>query len=55
VPAEIKVCDLTGRVIVSQKITETQSTLDISGFSKGIYVVTVSNQKAIRSLKLVKD
>lgn len=55
VPAEIKVCDLTGRVIVSQKITETQSTLDVSGWSKGIYVVTVSNQKAICSLKLVKD
>ena len=38
---EISVCDLSGRILIKQRIVVSNFTLDISLFSKGIYVLKV--------------
>jgi hypothetical protein len=50
----IKVADITGRVILERKVTDSRTTLNIAQWQNGLYFVTVSSAKAEKVLKLIK-
>ena len=51
----ITITDLTGRVLLKTKTTGQQYKLNVSGLSKGTYLVQVSTGKLFKSLKLLKS
>jgi hypothetical protein len=51
----LNLTDLTGRVILSQNVSDDKVTLDISAFSNGIYYLRVSSNDASETLKIVKN
>lgn len=51
----IQVTDLNGQTIVKKNSSNSTETIDISGFSKGMYMVTISCGSETKSFKLVKE
>jgi hypothetical protein len=52
--AEISLANLTGEVLFDAFYNENQVIIDISGFSKGIYILTISYDEQHWQRKLVK-
>jgi hypothetical protein len=50
----ITITDVLGRVLFQTKTEETQLTLDISGFSNGLYFVSVQTEKGRAVMKVIK-
>lgn len=50
--ATIKLFDLNGRLLIDRKRV---TRLDLSRYSKGVYILSVQTQDAIRRIKVVKD
>jgi hypothetical protein len=50
----ITITDVLGRVLFQTKTEETQLTLDISGFSNGLYFVSVQTEKGQAVMKVIK-
>ena len=46
---KVQVADLTGRVVYSNTVRKRVARIDVSGFSKGFYVVTIRAEKAFYS------
>lgn len=51
----IQVTDLNGQTIVKKNSSNSTETIDISGFSKGMYMVTIHCGSETKSFKLVKE
>ncbi|PIP54850.1 MAG: hypothetical protein COX07_03120 [Bacteroidetes bacterium CG23_combo_of_CG06-09_8_20_14_all_32_9] len=51
----MSICDLTGKIVYSSKITNNTQVIDISKLSKGIYVVKVNSTKSSFAKKLVVE
>ncbi|MFZ6053165.1 T9SS type A sorting domain-containing protein [Halocola ammonii] len=51
----IELLDLTGKVIVSEVFQSNQSTLDLSGEARGIYLLKVQSDGLVRTFKIVKE
>ncbi len=49
------ILDLTGSTVVSGIINEGQGSLDISGLHTGIYLISVSNEKSVMTLRFLKQ
>jgi hypothetical protein len=39
----VKIYDILGKEILSQKVNETSISLDLSGYQKGVYVIQVND------------
>ncbi|MEI7726917.1 MAG: T9SS type A sorting domain-containing protein [Bacteroidota bacterium] len=52
--AEIFVTNLSGQTVLSRKITETKTQLDISALPAGVYFVRVTGEKTVQVGKLIK-
>jgi hypothetical protein len=50
----IQVFDLNGRAMMNLKASET-STLDVSGFATGIYIIKIKSNKVISNYKIIVD
>jgi endonuclease I len=50
-----EVYDILGKKVTIQNITSNQNTLNISGFSKGVYLVRLKSSKGITTKKLIKQ
>ncbi len=50
-PATVSLHDLTGKRLWSQTMTEAETTLDVQGFARGIYMLTVADDKGQRTTK----
>jgi uncharacterized repeat protein (TIGR01451 family) len=54
--AEIRLTDMLGKVVFQQKGTHTQTTIDLSGLSKGVYMLEVQTENKFSVVKkLVKN
>jgi uncharacterized repeat protein (TIGR01451 family) len=54
--AEIRLTDMLGKVVFQQKVTHTQTTIDLSGLSKGVYMLEVQTENKFSVVKkLVKN
>ncbi|GAA3620737.1 T9SS type A sorting domain-containing protein [Flavivirga jejuensis] len=51
---EFNILDMNGRLIKSQKSNKLQETIDLSSFKSGVYFVKISNEKYIKTLRLIK-
>ncbi|MDP9956303.1 hypothetical protein J2X97_001940 [Epilithonimonas hungarica] len=50
----VSIIDMTGKVVYSQNINNANKlTIDVRGFSKGNYIVTIQNQKQNHSQKII--
>lgn len=50
----VSLVDMTGKVVYSQNVNNTNKiTIDVRGFSKGNYILTIQNQKQNHSQKIV--
>jgi endoglucanase len=54
-PASVLIYDLSGKLVYSRENLRQDDDLDLSSFSKGVYVFKVRDGKHLRSLKLVKE
>lgn len=50
----IQLYDVQGRVLVTRLVDENEATLDISGYSTGIYYVKITTDKGSKAEKLIK-
>jgi hypothetical protein len=55
--SSIKIADLSGRIVLTDKILAGQSskTLSVNGLAKGIYVVSIKNESFVATQKFVKE
>ncbi|NQX97038.1 MAG: T9SS type A sorting domain-containing protein, partial [Flavobacteriales bacterium] len=53
--ASIQVIDLLGKTLLNQKITAQKTTLNLTNYAKGIYLVKFSNEIGSRVYKVVKE
>jgi hypothetical protein len=51
----MKLYNILGELLITEKINNTQSTINISQFSKGIYFVEIKTEKGIVRKKVVKE
>jgi hypothetical protein len=51
---EIRVFDMTGRMVWSQEIGGNAATLDFSGWNKGLYLVSVATGDRIFTRRIIK-
>ncbi|MEJ6791803.1 MAG: endonuclease [Lacinutrix sp.] len=51
----VEVFDILGKKVKVQDITSTQKKLNISGLSKGVYLVKINSEKGITTKKLIKQ
>jgi hypothetical protein len=51
----IQLCDMQGRVLMTQTTDATQAILDISNYSNGIYFLKVNSDKGEKAKKIVKE
>ena len=49
----IRVIDITGKLLMMEKITSHSTVLDVSQFKKGVYFVTLFSDKGQKTRKLV--
>ncbi|MGB3076114.1 MAG: T9SS type A sorting domain-containing protein, partial [Chitinophagales bacterium] len=54
-PALLELSDISGRKVYEEKIGNGSGAIDISGFSKGLYVLTISNQELRSVSKLIYE
>lgn len=54
--AEIRLTDMLGKVVFQQKVSQTQAKIDLSGLSKGVYMLEVQTENKFSVVKkLVKN
>ena len=53
--AQIKVYDITGKLVIQQTSTATLTQLNISKLPAGMYMLNVNNGKETRAAKFVKE
>ncbi len=55
--AQLEISDMTGKLIDAQKLNNTESFIDLSGYANGMYVFKVvgSNGKTIETIKVIKE
>ena len=53
--ATIQIIDLLGKVIQTEHTTSKKTTINLSKYSKGIYLVKFSNQKGSKVYKVIKE
>jgi hypothetical protein len=51
----VQLCDMQGRVLVTQTADATQATLDVSSYSNGIYFLKVNSVNGEKTKKIVKE
>ncbi len=51
----IELYDFQGRLLLSKTVNTNQTTLDVSGYSKGIYFVKVESEKGSNVEKIIKE
>lgn len=51
----IQLYDVQGRILTTKLVNETQSNLDISNYSNGIYFVKVTSEKGSKVVKIIKE
>src|SRR5690606_21025830 len=54
--SEILISDLTGRIILSEKISSNEQEFNVSGLANGVYLISVSgaSQELNKTIKFVK-
>jgi Leucine-rich repeat (LRR) protein len=50
----VELIDVQGRILLSKKVNDNQTTLDVSGYSSGVYYVKVYTDKGIMFDKMIK-
>lgn len=53
--ADLKVFDIIGHLVLNRKLSDTKTTLDISAWSKGIYVLSLNTANGNKVMRLVKE
>jgi len=53
--AEVSITDITGKIIHSQTVLSSVSTLDISSFQKGVYFLTITDGARRTTQKFIKE
>ena len=51
----VELIDIQGRILQSQTINKSNTNIDISGYSNGVYFVKVTSENAQKSYKLIKN
>ena len=51
-PYDVRITDLSGRLVYNQKSSDNIILVDVSGFNKGLYILTVSDGKNINSRRI---
>jgi hypothetical protein len=47
--------DLNGKVLSSQVVNETQTTLDLSNYTPGVYLITVQMGEQVVTERIIKQ
>jgi len=50
----ISIFNLSGQQLLQQEITEPKTSVDVSGFKSGVYIVRLTDDKTVRVQKFVK-
>ena len=54
-PVDLEVYDLLGKKIRVRRLDRNDNQLDVSGFSKGVYILKISNGKSVVTRKLIRQ
>lgn len=49
------IMDLTGKILLEEKITQPNTTIDIQSLAKGIYLLKIANEKSLSVQKIIKE
>jgi len=52
---QIKVSDLTGKIIIERPVIQQDETIDLSAFESGIYFINIQTDKKIITSKILKN
>lgn len=52
---QVRISDITGKLLLEQDCTQTNLSLDISGFNQGVYLISIQTGNEIYSSKIVKQ
>ena len=55
IDAKIKIYSLLGELLYQSAISNAQSTVDLSAFAKGVYILNISNNGGSKNYKIVKQ
>lgn len=55
IDATLKVADITGKTIMEMKPTGNTTTIDLSKFTSGVYLLTVATEEGVTTKKLIKQ
>ena len=53
--ADITVYDMFGKLMMTSKVTDIRTELDLSGIAPGVYMVRIANNSGITTVKVVKE
>ncbi len=51
---EIIIYNLNGQIVSKKQVHAKQTTLDVSGFTKGIYILKVISEGHVKTVKIIK-
>jgi len=52
---EVTIYNVLGKVVLQQKLSELNSSIDVSSFSSGLYMLSISSNKNSKTFKLIKS
>jgi hypothetical protein len=53
-PTVVRITDVNGKILVLENITNPEYSISTANWSNGMYIVTLENERGLKSLKLVK-
>ncbi|MBN2663305.1 MAG: T9SS type A sorting domain-containing protein, partial [Bacteroidales bacterium] len=52
---DIVISDVNGKIILTKKLDNNTSTINLSGYANGIYFIEFSNKDVVKTMKLIKN
>ncbi len=51
---DLKISDLSGKILLTKKICSTQTSIDFSDYDAGIYLLTIKQNNKVETFKIIK-
>lgn len=53
--ATVSICNLLGQEVLSKSVNSTETSLDVTSLSAGTYLITITSDNQVRTLKVIKE